>query len=265
MAFREDFVWGAAISAYQVEGATKEDGKGEHIWDVYTKEPGHVFENQSGDVACDHYHRFAEDVGLMKEMGLKVKVAPYASEHKKPIPRNKFPNLLHQDFHPEAPNVSWVSDITYVKVKAQYMFVCVVIDLFSRRVLSYGISDTIDTVLTINTFDEAFEERGRPENLLFHSDQGVQYTAFAFRTHLEELKCRQSFSSPGYPYDNSVWKQHWSLPARNAVPSIRRECQGARTDPLATKYDRRGSWSRTSGYRLPASKRRFRSFSSALQ
>lgn len=72
MAFREDFVWGAATSAYQVEGATKEDGKGEHIWDVYTKEPGHVFENQSGDVACDHYHRFAEDVGLMKEMGLKA-------------------------------------------------------------------------------------------------------------------------------------------------------------------------------------------------
>lgn len=72
MAFREDFVWGAATSAYQVEGATKEDGKGEHIWDVYTKEPGHVFGNQSGDVACDHYHRFAEDVGLMKEMGLKA-------------------------------------------------------------------------------------------------------------------------------------------------------------------------------------------------
>ena len=154
---------------------------------------------------------------LMKEMGLKVKVAPYASEHKKPIPRNKFPNLLHQDFHPEAPNVSWVSDITYVKVQEQYMFVCVVIDLFSRRVLSYGISDTIDTVLTINTFDEAFEERGRPENLLFHSDQGVQYTAFAFRTHLEELKCRQSFSSPGYPYDNSVCESFFNTLKKEAI------------------------------------------------
>ena len=72
MAFREDFVWGAATSAYQVEGATKEDGKGEHIWDVYTKEPGHVFENQSGDVACDHYHHVEEDVKLMKEMGLQA-------------------------------------------------------------------------------------------------------------------------------------------------------------------------------------------------
>ena len=154
---------------------------------------------------------------LMKEMGLQVKAAPYASEHRKPILRNKFPNLLCQNFNPEAPNRSWVSDITYVKVQEQYVFVCVVIDLFSRKVLSYGISDTIDTVLTMNTFDEAFEERGRPENLLFHSDQGVQYTAFAFRTHLEELKCRQSFSSPGYPYDNSVCESFFNTLKREAI------------------------------------------------
>ena len=89
------------------------------------------------------------------------------------LSRNKFRNLIRGEFSPEAPNLVWASDITYVKVKDQYMFVCVIIDLFSRRVLSYGISDTIDTVLTINTFDEAFEERGRPENLIFHSDQGA--------------------------------------------------------------------------------------------
>jgi len=154
---------------------------------------------------------------LMKEMGLQVKVAPYTLEHKKSLSRNKFRNLIRGEFSPEAPNLVWASDITYVKVKAQYMFVCVVIDLFSRRVLSYGISDTIDTVLTINTFDEAFEERGRPENLLFHSDQGVQYTAFAFRTHLEELKCRQSFSSPGYPYDNSVCESFFNTLKKEAI------------------------------------------------
>lgn len=154
---------------------------------------------------------------LMKEMGLQVKVAPYASEHKKPIPRNKFPNLLCQNFNPEAPNISWVSDITYVKVQEQYMFVCVVIDLFSRKVLSYGISDTIDTVLTMNTFDEAFEERGRPENLIFHSDQGVQYTSYAFRTHLEEVKCKQSFSTPGYPYDNSVCESFFKTLKKEAI------------------------------------------------
>ena len=70
--FPEDFIWGAATSAYQIEGAVKEDGKGEHIWDVYTKEPGKVYSGHTGEVACDHYHRYKEDVQLMKEMGLKA-------------------------------------------------------------------------------------------------------------------------------------------------------------------------------------------------
>ena len=154
---------------------------------------------------------------LMKEMGLEVKSAPYTMEHKKSLSRNKFRNLLHGKFSPEAPNAIWASDITYVKVKDQYMFVCVVIDLFSRKVLSYGISSTIDTVLTMNTFDEAFEERGQPQNLIFHSDQGVQYTSYAFRTHLEELKCRQSFSAPGYPYDNSVCESFFNTLKKEAI------------------------------------------------
>lgn len=72
MSFRENFTWGAATSAYQIEGAVHEDGKGLHIWDVYTSEPGHIFENHTGEVACDHYHRFREDVKIMKEMGLKA-------------------------------------------------------------------------------------------------------------------------------------------------------------------------------------------------
>ena len=72
MAFAKDFVWGAATSAYQIEGAVKGEGKGLHVWDVYTNEPGHVFENHTGEIACDHYHRYREDVKIMKEMGLKA-------------------------------------------------------------------------------------------------------------------------------------------------------------------------------------------------
>ena len=70
--FPEDFIWGAATSAYQIEGAVKEDGKGEHIWDVYTKEPGKVYSGHTGEVACDHYHRYKEDIALMAEMGFKT-------------------------------------------------------------------------------------------------------------------------------------------------------------------------------------------------
>lgn len=72
MAFSKDFAWGVATSSYQIEGAWKEDGKGLSIWDVYSHQPGMIQDGSTGDVACDHYHRFREDVKLMKEMGLKA-------------------------------------------------------------------------------------------------------------------------------------------------------------------------------------------------
>jgi beta-glucosidase len=70
MGFKDGFIWGAASAAYQVEGAYDEDGKGLGIWDALSK--GHVKHDENGNVACDHYHRFKEDVALMKEIGLKA-------------------------------------------------------------------------------------------------------------------------------------------------------------------------------------------------
>lgn len=72
MSFNKDFVWGAAASAYQIEGAAYEEGKGEHIWDIYVKESGHIFGDHTGETACDHYHRFREDIKIMKEIGLNA-------------------------------------------------------------------------------------------------------------------------------------------------------------------------------------------------
>ena len=72
MAFKKDFAWGAATSSYQIEGAWNEDGKGLSIWDVYSHQPGKIDDGSTGDVACDHYHRFRDDVKMMKEMGLKA-------------------------------------------------------------------------------------------------------------------------------------------------------------------------------------------------
>lgn len=72
MGFCEDFVWGSATAAYQVEGAMPENHKGLSIWDAFCKEEGHIYENQSGDVACDQYHKYKEDVQIMKELGMKA-------------------------------------------------------------------------------------------------------------------------------------------------------------------------------------------------
>lgn len=70
MSFPRNFVWGCATAAYQVEGASREDGRGESIWDVYARVPGNVYAGQNGDVAVDQYHRYEEDIALMAELGV---------------------------------------------------------------------------------------------------------------------------------------------------------------------------------------------------
>ncbi|WP_342540837.1 glycoside hydrolase family 1 protein [Heyndrickxia sp. FSL K6-6286] len=70
--FPQNFLWGSASAAYQIEGAWNEDGKGPSVWDTFTKIPGKTFQGTNGDIAVDHYHRYKEDVALMNEMGLKA-------------------------------------------------------------------------------------------------------------------------------------------------------------------------------------------------
>jgi len=72
MMFPKDFIWGAATSAYQIEGAAQEDGRGLSIWDVFCRKPGAVWQGKSGDIACDHYHCWREDISLMKGLGLQA-------------------------------------------------------------------------------------------------------------------------------------------------------------------------------------------------
>lgn len=69
--FKKDFMWGTATASYQIEGAAREDGRGPSVWDVFCAE-GNAYGGHTGDVACDHYHRFAEDVALMKELGINA-------------------------------------------------------------------------------------------------------------------------------------------------------------------------------------------------
>lgn len=113
-------------------------------------------------------------------------------------------NLVNQEFKTQRPNEIWVSDITYFKLKEHPVFLCVILDLFSRRVVGYRVSRKSSTQLVTFTFRKAYECRGNPTGLTFHSDRGSQYVSESFCTLLRKCDVKQSFSKPGTPRDNAV-------------------------------------------------------------
>ncbi len=114
------------------------------------------------------------------------------------------PNHLKQQFNLCKPNLIWVSYITYVSVAGKFHYICVVIDLFARKVITYKVCHKIDTYLVIDTFKSAYDKRNQTAGLMFHSDRGSQNNSKEFRKLLDSLSIVQSFSAKGHPYDNAV-------------------------------------------------------------
>ena len=141
---------------------------------------------------------------LMKELGLSSSGSKPRLNSANDRQYHYYPNKLKRNFLTDAPNKVWVSDITYAKVGMDFLYLCVVIDLYSRKVVSYSISENIDTALVTQAFLNAFRARKAPAPLVFHSDQGTQYTSFEFCNLLKQHKITQSFSTPGSPHDNAV-------------------------------------------------------------
>ena len=141
---------------------------------------------------------------LMKEMNLCCQVQKPSRYDNNIYHRQFRKDRLKRNFTTEAPNIVWVSDTTYVMVNKTFYYICVIIDLFSRKVISYEVSTSNNTTQSKEAFKQAFQERDRPQNLIFHSDQGSQYVSYEFRQYLRKNKVKQSFSAPGSPHDNAV-------------------------------------------------------------
>lgn len=145
---------------------------------------------------------------LMQEMGLKSKrrkTSVSSPKKKKEAPIYFYPgNLLKQNFNQPAPNLFWAGDVTEYRIKSNTYYICIVMDLFSRKIIACRVALQNNNSLIVNTFKDAFEKRNKPRRLSFHSDQGANYTSNEYKSLLWELKVRQSFSKRGTPYDNSV-------------------------------------------------------------
>ena len=126
-------------------------------------------------------------------------------------------NLVCQKFKADLPNVLWVSDVTFIRAGDVFHSLCVIIDVFSRKVIAHKISLNNDTALVLATFQEAFAARGNPSEITFHSDQGKNYTAYAFRNCLREHGVHQSFSNPATPHDNAIAEAFFSVLKREDI------------------------------------------------
>lgn len=148
---------------------------------------------------------------LMKELNLKS-IRKRSKPTKDKIKIQNFApfDLVKQNFTQTEPNKVWCGDVTQVNINKNKFYICVILDLFSRKVIAYKVSCKNNNSLTINTFKDAFEKRGRPSNLTFHSDQGVNYTSNEYKSLLYILKVNQSFSKRGTPYDNAAIESFFS-------------------------------------------------------
>jgi putative transposase len=140
---------------------------------------------------------------LMREHGLQPKrrrrfVATTDSDHDQPI----FPNLA-KDLVVDGPNRLWVADITYVAIAVGFVYLAAILDAWSRRVVGYAISKSIDARLTVAALKAAIRTRQPPKGCIHHSDRGSQYASQPYREMLEKHGIEGSMGRRGNPYDNA--------------------------------------------------------------
>lgn len=119
-------------------------------------------------------------------------------------PSQVAPNQLDRQFTPPAPNLAWAGDITYLPTQKGWLYLAIVVDLYARRIIGWAFSAAPDTTLTLEALQQAMEARKPASGLLFHSDQGCQYTSTAFVERLKQLGITQSMSRRGNCWDNAV-------------------------------------------------------------
>ena len=120
---------------------------------------------------------------------------PFIKASKENCKDTKLCNHLKQEFNPPEPNMVWASDFTYIKVNGVWFYLCIIMDLFSRKIISWNISNKADPNLIVSTFNDAYNKRNCPTGLMFHSDRGTQYSAALFRKLLDKFNVVKSINT----------------------------------------------------------------------
>jgi len=145
---------------------------------------------------------------LMKEAGLASK---QHKPHRYRVAEEESviaPNHVDRNFSVERPNQVWCGDVTYIWTGTGWLYLAVVLDLYKRRAVGWACSQHPDSELTMKALMMAYESRGRPKGIMFHSDQGCHYTSKAFKQRLWRYRIRQSMSRHGNCWDNGVPRRY---------------------------------------------------------
>jgi putative transposase len=129
-------------------------------------------------------------------------------------------DLVDRDFSASGPDELWVADITYVPTLAGHLYLAVVMDAWSRRIIGWSMQDHLRTKLVLDALDMAIARRN-PEEVIHHSDQGSQYTSLAFSTRCAELGVRPSMGSVGDAYDNAMCESFFATLECELIDRVR--------------------------------------------
>jgi len=153
----------------------------------------------------------------MKTRGLKAiqpkNFVPKTSDGKANAPS---PNLLLEEGLPERPNQALAGDITFIKAGKRWLYLAVVIDLCSRKIVGWSLADSMRSKLVIDALDQALQTRPEMKGAIFHSDRGSQYGSKAFRNLLGKFGLRQSMSARANPYHNA-WTESFIGPLKSEL------------------------------------------------
>lgn len=155
---------------------------------------------------------------LIKTFGLHRRRPRYAHYRRATKPAVVAPNILDRRFNPTQPDTLWAGDITYIRVGNNWLYLAVVMDLYSRRIVGWACSRTADAELAAKALKLAVAFRRPMPELLFHSDQGCQYTAERFVACLAENRIVQSMSRRGNCWDNAVVERYFRTLKHDWMP-----------------------------------------------
>ncbi|AVT47091.1 IS3-like element ISSba5 family transposase [Shewanella baltica] len=156
---------------------------------------------------------------LMKKLGLLSCQQPKHSYRKATQEHVAIPNTLNRQFAVTQPDQVWCGDVTYVWVGNRWAYLAVVLDLFSRKPVGWALSLSPDSELTCKALKMAFELRGKPENVIYHSDQGSHYTSLKFRQLIWRLQIEQSMSRRGNCWDNAPMERFFRSLKSEWIPA----------------------------------------------